>query len=86
MNFLKTLAKFSVGTWIQAALGLITTPIIAWFITPEEFGKASMFTLAFSLSLNIALLAIDQGYARFYNESSDKGSILRASLLPIVFT
>ena len=86
MSFLKTLAKFSVGTWVQAALALVTTPIIAWFITPEEFGKASMFTLAYSLTMNVALLALDQGFARYYNDTENKGSLLRATLTPLFFT
>lgn len=86
MKFLKTLAKFSVGTWIQALLGLITTPVIAWFIVPEEFGKSSMFTLAYSLGSNIIVLALDQGFARFFNNEEDKGVLLKNTFYPLVLT
>lgn len=84
MNFLKTLAKFSIGTWVQAALGLATTPLIAWFIVPEEFGKSSMFILATNFLLNIVMLALDQGFARHYNDSDNKSALLRAVLIPVI--
>lgn len=34
---------------IGALIGFITVPIITYFISPEEYGKSSMFTLAISI-------------------------------------
>jgi O-antigen/teichoic acid export membrane protein len=85
MNFLKSFAKFSIGTWVQAFLALISTPIIAWFITPDDFGMASMFILAYKLISNIVLLGGDQGFARYYNEEADTSVLLRATLYPVLF-
>lgn len=86
MNLLKTLAKFSVGTWVQALLSLVSTPVIAWLVAPEEFGKSAMFILAYNLTLNVALLAIDQGFARFYNETVSKETLLKSCLPPLIAT
>ena len=85
MNFLKSFAKFSIGTWVQAFLALISTPIIAWFITPDDFGMASMFILAYKLISTIVLLGGDQGFARYYHEQADTSVLLRATLYPVLF-
>lgn len=84
MSFLKSFAKFSVGTWVQAILSLISTPIIAWFITPDDFGMASMFILAYKLIFNVILLGGDQGFARYYNDEVDTSALLRTTLQPVI--
>lgn len=84
MNFLKSFAKFSIGTWVQAILAIISTPIIAWFITPDDFGMASMFILAYKLIFNVILLGGDQGFARYYHEGTEPSALLRATLYPVV--
>ncbi len=83
-EFIKSFFQFSMGQWIAALISFITTPITTWLIIPEEFGKASMFTLAFNLLLNIALLGADQSFVRmFYERSEDKRrDLLWDSLLP----
>jgi O-antigen/teichoic acid export membrane protein len=83
-EFIKSFFQFSMGQWIAALISFITTPITTWLIIPEEFGKASMFTLAFNLLLNVALLGADQSFVRmFYERSEDKRrDLLWDSLLP----
>ncbi len=83
-EFIKYFFQFSMGQWIAALISFITTPIITWLIIPEEFGKASMFTLAFNLLLNVALLGADQSFVRmFYERPEDKRrDLLWDSLLP----
>ncbi len=73
-SILKTFAKFSVGTWVSAFLAIVSTPVIAWFLAPEEMGKASMFTLVYNLAVMIITLAGDQGFARHFNEYKDRGT------------
>jgi O-antigen/teichoic acid export membrane protein len=69
---IKLFLKFSVGSWVSAAISLFTTPIVTALIIPDEFGKASMYTLAFNLVLQIALLGMDQGFVRkFYQQAND---------------
>jgi len=83
-EFIKSFFQFSMGQWIAALISFITTPITTWLIIPEEFGKASMFTLAFNLLLNVALLGADQSFVRmFYERPEDKRrDLLWDSLLP----
>lgn len=83
MNFLKSFAKFSVGTWISAGIAILTTPILTWFIRPEEFGKSSMFVLAYSLLTSLLCFSLDQGFCRYFNEKKDneRASLLASSLL-----
>ncbi|HHY00621.1 MAG TPA: oligosaccharide flippase family protein [Methanothermobacter sp.] len=83
-NFIKSFFQFSIGQWIAALISFITTPIITWLIIPEEFGKASMFTLAFNLLLNVVLLGADQSFVRmFYEKEEDKRrNLLWEALLP----
>ena len=86
-EFIKSFFEFSIGQWIAALISFITTPITTWLIIPEEFGKASMFTLAFNLLLNIALLGADQGFVRmFYEKEEEKRrNLLWEALLPSLF-
>jgi len=70
---LRLFLKFSIGSWLSAAISLFTTPIITALIIPDEFGKASMYTLAFNLIMQVTLLGTDQGFARnFYKKEGDK--------------
>jgi O-antigen/teichoic acid export membrane protein len=68
----KTFLKFSFGTWINAIISVVSIPIITWFILPDELGKATMFTLAYNLLLNIFQLGQDQSFARHYNDVQEK--------------
>jgi len=83
MNFLKSFAKFSIGTWISAGISIFSTPILTWFIKPEEFGKSSMFVLAYSLLTSLLCFSLDQGFCRYFNEKIDneRPSLLASSLL-----
>ncbi len=70
--------RFSLGTWINALVSLISVPVITWFVDPSEMGRATMFTLAYNLILNVVLLGLDQSFVRFFNEtpSGEKTKIL----------
>lgn len=65
----KHLLKFSYGSWINALISLISIPIVTSFLSPEEFGRAAMFTLFYNLSINIVLLGLHQSLIRFFNET-----------------
>jgi len=83
-KFIKSFFEFSIGQWMAALISFITTPITTWLIIPEEFGKASMFTLAFNLLLNIALLGADQSFVRLFYEKGENKSrdLLWNALIP----
>lgn len=70
---IKLFLKFSIGSWLSAAISLFTTPVVTALIIPEEFGKASMYTLLFNLVLQVCILGTDQSFVRkFYQQSSDE--------------
>lgn len=68
---IKLILKFSYGSFLTAAISLFTTPVITALIIPEEFGKAAMFTLVYSLLLQFFLLGIDQSYVRYFYSKKD---------------
>jgi O-antigen/teichoic acid export membrane protein len=84
VSLVKTFAKFSIGTWVSAGISIASVPVTAWFISPEEFGKASMFTLAYNLVLNFVLFGTDQSFSRFYLDVDRKARhhLLKETLLP----
>lgn len=63
----KDFLKFSLGTWGGAILSFITVPIVTRLIMPAEFGKASMFILAFNLLLRFCYLGADQALVRHFH-------------------
>jgi Membrane protein involved in the export of O-antigen and teichoic acid len=73
MKIIKTFLSFSIGTWIGAAIGIITIPLLTHFFSPEDMGKASMFQLALNILMLFTLFGIDQAFIRFfYEEKTEK--------------
>jgi O-antigen/teichoic acid export membrane protein len=84
--FLKKLIGFSIGPVGGAIISFITIPLTTHFVSPEEFGKASMFSLFQILILSLLYLGIDQAYTREYHETSDKENLLKnAIVVPFIF-
>ncbi|WP_374174035.1 lipopolysaccharide biosynthesis protein [Flavobacterium tructae] len=78
-NILSLFFKFSFGGLISAAISFFTTPIITAIILPNEFGKASMFVLAFNFLLQFFLLGSDQSFVRFFHQENFRNN--QSSLL-----
>uniref|UniRef100_UPI0013DF311D lipopolysaccharide biosynthesis protein n=1 Tax=Thermosipho globiformans TaxID=380685 RepID=UPI0013DF311D len=83
-NYIKMFFSFSIGTWVRAIIGFFSTPIISYLILPEEFGRASMFTLAYNIALLVTLLGLDQSFVRYYYEEEDKNNVFWSCLFPSV--
>lgn len=81
-TFIKRLVGFSLGPIISSLLGFIMIPIITYFIDPIEFGKASMYTTALSLSSLVIYLGTDQAFLREYNSVSNKLKLMWNCFLP----
>jgi len=87
--YIKSFLSFSIGTWLRAIISFITTPIISYLIVPEEFGKASMFSLIYNVSLIISTIGLDQSFVRFYNEVENekrRSLFWECLLLPLLFS
>lgn len=88
-NYIKSFFSFSIGTWSKALISFIITPIISYLIVPEEFGKASMYTLVYNVSLIISIAGLDHTFVRFYNEVENekrKELLWECLSLPFLFS
>ncbi|SEH43961.1 Membrane protein involved in the export of O-antigen and teichoic acid [Halobacillus karajensis] len=86
-NLIRKFFSFSYGSWVGLFIGLITTIVTTRILTPEELGKASMFTLLITVSMIISTFGTDQAFIRFYYEEdeSNRGRLLYSSLkIPII--
>lgn len=81
-GLLKKFIEFAVGNGIVLLLGFVSSPIITRIISPEELGKASMFTTFTSLMIVIVMMGIDQAYIRYYydEDKNARGGLLGKSL------
>lgn len=79
---------FGIGPIIGMMISMLTVPVTTRLLSPEEYGKSSLFTLFQSLFLIVGLLGIDQAYVRFYNDKNiEKDKLLQNSLfLPFCFS
>jgi len=80
--------SFGIGPILGMFISMLTVPVTTRLLSPEEYGKSSLFTLFQSLFLIVGLLGFDQGYVRFYNDKKIKKSeLLQNSLfLPLCFS
>ena len=84
---IKKLGEFSLGPLFAALIGFITVPLITHIISPEEYARASMFTLAQTTVALFLCLGMDQAFVREFHESDDRNKLLsNAMLLPVIFT
>ena len=70
----KKFIEFAIGNGIVLILGFISSPIISRLITPEQLGKASMFTTFTSLIIVVVMMGIDQAYIRYYYDEDEESS------------
>ncbi|WLR55472.1 oligosaccharide flippase family protein [Mesobacillus subterraneus] len=77
-NLLKKFFTFFYGSGIGLLIGLVTTFISTRLLPPEDFGKASMFTLSVNLLMIFILFGTDQAFVRFFYEENKE---LRPRLL-----
>lgn len=83
--FIQKFIGFSVGPVVGAFLSFITIPLTTYFISPAEYGKASMFMLFQMIFATFLFLGVDQAYTREYHAAKNKlGLFQNALLLPLI--
>ncbi|EKN40111.1 polysaccharide transporter [Clostridium botulinum CFSAN001627] len=86
-QFIKRFIGFSMGPILSAIISFFTVPITTYFVVPTEFGKASMYTMALSISSMFIFLGMDQSFTREFNSEEDKKSLFWNSLIvPLIFS
>lgn len=71
-NLFRKFLSFSYGSGVGLIIGLFTTMIITRILSPEDFGKFSMFTLATSVCMIFVIFGTDQAFVRFYYEEKEE--------------
>lgn len=80
-KLIKKFGTFSMGPIIGALLAFLTVPVITYFISPEEYGRSSMFTLAQSTISMVVYLGMDQAFVREFHEAKGQTARLLANAL-----
>lgn len=70
-SLFKKFLSFSFGGWVGLLVGLASTPITTRLFSPDQLGKASMFTLAVNVLMIFLVFGRDQAYVRFYYEEEE---------------
>lgn len=86
-NLFKKFLSFSYGSWLGLVIGFITTLITTRILSPEDFGKASMFTLTMNIFMIFIIFGTDQAFVRFFYEENEekRGGLLYNSIkIPLI--
>lgn len=70
-GFLKKLIGFYMASWLSAALTFFAAPISTRLYTPDQIGHINLFITYMTFFQTVCVLALDQGFMRFYNEKID---------------
>ena len=86
-DLIKKFSTFSIGPIAGAFLGFLIVPIITHFISSEEYGKSSMFTLAQGAVSMLIYLGMDQAFVREFHQEKENISRLmsNAIIIPTIF-
>lgn len=66
--FLKSIAKFSVSSWANFIISLLTVIITTRVFLPETYGMINLFNTASAVLVSISCLGFDSAFIRFYHE------------------
>lgn len=78
----KKFLTYFYGSGIGLLIGLVTTMISTRLLTPEDFGRASMFILAVNVLMIFIIFGTDQAFVRFFYEETEgiRGKLLFNSM------
>lgn len=69
----KQFLTVGIGTILTMVISVITTPIITRLVTPEEYGRFSLFIMYGNIALSVFCLGLDQALVRYYYEENSIG-------------
>ncbi|MGB9796065.1 oligosaccharide flippase family protein [Fervidobacterium gondwanense] len=81
-SYIKGIVTFSLGTWLKAIINFAQISMITYLVSPEELGKAVMFSLLYNLGLVFSLFGLDEAFMRFYHEEENKSRLFWSCLYP----
>jgi O-antigen/teichoic acid export membrane protein len=71
-NLLRKFLVFSYGSVVSLFVGFLGTMITTRILSPDDFGKASMFTLALNVFMIVISFGTDQAFIRFFYEEEEE--------------
>lgn len=74
-------ANFAVGPILSGVIMAIIIPLTTYFLSPSEYGKASMFNIIQGLVASLAYFGFDQAFTREYNDYKDKQKLFMNSIV-----
>jgi len=89
-SFFKHFLKIGMGTFVSMFLGLITTPIITRIVSPDIYGKLSIFNMYVGIFVMILCLGLDQSLVRYFyvedNLDYKRELLFKCIVFPILIT
>lgn len=68
VDFIKSIFKFSISSWVNFIISILSVSITTRIFAPEVYGNITMFNTLSSLLMGIVCLGLDSGFMRYYNE------------------
>lgn len=88
-SLLKKFVSFSYGSWVGLVIGFLTTLVTTRILNPQDFGKASMFTLALNVFSLFIIFGTDQSFVRFFYEEKEEsrgGLLYNCIKIPVILS
>lgn len=86
-DLIKKFLSFSIGSYINILIGLLTVPITTRMLSPEQYGISSLITTITNFMFVICCLGTEQGFVRFFYEEKEenRGNLLYNCLFYPIF-
>jgi len=73
---IKSVLGFSIPSWINAAIGIVTIPFVTRVFEPDVLGKFNLFNTYGAILQGISLVGLNQGLMRFYHEPTGRNTAI----------
>ncbi|MGX7091485.1 lipopolysaccharide biosynthesis protein [Hutsoniella sourekii] len=81
-HFIKRFFGFSLGPVLGAIISFIQVPVLTYFLTVSEYGRAGGFQTLLVQIPNFIYLGLDQAYTREYHHHKDSKQLVQQAMLP----
>ncbi len=67
-SFVKNVTKFSISSWVNFFIGILTVVITTRIFSPDVYGMLNMFNTTTGVLISLSCLGLDGAFIRFYYE------------------
>ena len=85
LDFIRSVFKFSISTWINFAVGLLTTIVLTRVFLPEVYAVVNLFNSTSLTLMSILCFGLDSAYLRFFYTppNDEERSVFTGKLLGV---